>query len=598
MTSKELNYIPEIEFDILNCACKNIGKDKICGFISEKHAVSIENANSLINGLLQKGLISADMELSQSGREILEPYRVKNAVIMAAGMSTRFAPLSYEKPKALLKVKGELLIEREIRQLKEAGISEIIAVVGYMKEKLFYLADKYNVKIMVNEDYYRYNNTSTLMLAADALSNTYICSSDNYFTENPFEQYVYRSYYSAVYAEGKTGEYCIAYDNNDKITQVAVGGRDSWYMIGHVYFDRSFSEKFVSILKKEYADPDVKQQLWEDVYISHIGGLDMYIRKYPYGYVMEFDTLEELRRFDKNYLKDSDSEILKNICSIFECEEDEIVDITVLKKGMTNRSFLFSCKGNRYIMRVPGEGTDKLISRRQEAQVYKIIENKGLCDNAIYLNPENGFKITKFIDGARVCNPDDDADLNKCMNKLREFHNMKLAAEHEFDLFGQIDFYESLWNGKPSIYEDYQETKHNIFLLKDYIGSHAFPYCLTHIDAVPDNFLIYTDDGGEEKIQLTDWEYAGMQDPHIDIAMFCIYSMYGRNQADRLIDIYFENNCPEDVRTKIYCYIAACGLLWSNWCEYKRSMGVEFGEYAARQYLYAKEYYKIARRRL
>lgn len=89
-----------------------------------------------------------------------------------------------------------------------------------------------------------------------------------------------------------------------------------------------------------------------------------------------------------------------------------------------------------------------------------------------------------------------------------------------------------------------------------------------------------------------------MQDPHVDIAMFCIYSLYDRDQVERLIDIYFDNHCPEETRIKIYCYIAACGLLWSNWCEYKRSLGVEFGEYSLRQYRYAKDYYKIVHERL
>ena len=60
----------------------------------------------------------------------------RNAIIMAAGTASRFAPLSFEKPKALIEVKGEILIERQIHQLKEAGISEIIIVVGYKKEQL------------------------------------------------------------------------------------------------------------------------------------------------------------------------------------------------------------------------------------------------------------------------------------------------------------------------------------------------------------------------------------------------------------------------------------------------------------------------------
>ena len=71
--------------------------------------------------------------------------------------------------------------------------------------------------------------------------------------------------------------------------------------------------------------------------------------------------------------------------------------------------------------------------------------------------------------------------------------------------------------------------------------------------------------------------------------MFCIYSLYDKPKIDQLIDIYFEGNCDRAVRAKIYCYIAACGLLWSNWTEYKRNLGVEFGEYR-----YAKDFYRYA----
>ena len=102
-----------------------------------------------------------------------------------------------------------------------------------------------------------------------------------------------------------------------------------------------------------------------------------------------------------------------------------------------------------------------------------------------------------------------------------------------------------------------------------------------------------------------------MQDPHVDIAMFCIYSLYEKEQVDRLIGLYFaperaalpDNSgplraVPADIVTKIYALIAACGLLWSNWCEYKLSLGVEFGEYSLRQYRYAKDYYKYAVERM
>ena len=66
-----------------------------------------------------------------------------------------------------------------------------------------------------------------------------------------------------------------------------------------------------------------------------------------------------------------------------------------------------------------------------------------------------------------------------------------------------------------------------------------------------------------------------------------------QEQIDELIGMYFTEGCNKETRIKIYCYIAAGGLLWSNWCEYKRNLGVDFGEYSLRQYRYAKDYYKI-----
>ena len=60
-------------------------------------------------------------------------------------------------------------------------------------------------------------------------------------------------------------------------------------------------------------------------------------------------------------------------------------------------------------------------------------------------------------------------------------------------------------------------------------------------------------------------------------------------------DIYFEGGVPKNTKIKIYAYIACCGLLWSNWCEYKLDFGVEFGEYSLKQYRYAKDYYKIVK---
>lgn len=267
----------------------------------------------------------------------------------------------------------------------------------------------------------------------------------------------------------------------------------------------------------------------------------------------------------------------------------EITNISVVKKGMTNRSFLFSYGGAEYILRIPGEGTESLIDRKKEAAVYAVLKDSDICDHVVCFHPETGYKISKYYRNARVCDAQNFAEVKQCMDFLRIFHQKKFWVPHTFDLWERIDYYESLWTGE-TIYQDYKAIKSKVRQLKKFIITDKREYCLCHIDAVPDNFLLT----GKE-VHLIDWEYAGMQDPHVDIAMFGIYSFYDRQQMDKLIDFYFQGNCPEQVRIKIYCYVAICGLLWSNWCEYKRMSGVAFGEYAMRQYQYAKEYFEIVK---
>ena len=282
------------------------------------------------------------------------------------------------------------------------------------------------------------------------------------------------------------------------------------------------------------------------------------------------------------------------ICKVFGCKEEDITKIETLKKGMTNRSYVFTINNKKYILRIPGEGTEKLINRKEEAEVYGIIKGKKICDELFYINADTGLKISAYVDNSRCCDSYNKTDLQKCMKKLKDFHNLKLQVGHFFDIYEKIDFYESLWTEK-SMFEDYEITKKNVLSLKAFIDSCKPDFTLAHIDAIPDNFLFSKDKFGNEEIQLIDWEYAGMQDPHVDIAMFYIYSLYKEQKyLDQLIDIYFEGKCEKKNRIKVYCYVALCGLLWSNWCEYKRQLGVEFGDYALMQYKYAKDFYLIA----
>ena len=273
--------------------------------------------------------------------------KVDNAIIMAAGTASRFAPLSYEKPKALIEVHGEVLIERQIRQLREAGIEEIVVVTGYKAEQFEYLKDKYGIVLVHNPDYLTRNNNASIYVAREYLKNSYICSSDNYFLSNPFESDVDESYYSAVYMEGDTGEWCISEDDG-WIKDVKVGGQDSWVMLGHVFWSEPFSRSFLHILEDEYEWPETADKLWEKIYIEHINELPMIIRKYPADFIFEFDTLDELREFDTSYITNTRSEILKKIAGELGVEEKEIRSVKAFKdKDNAAAGFTFET-GKKY----------------------------------------------------------------------------------------------------------------------------------------------------------------------------------------------------------------------------------------------------------
>lgn len=235
-------------------------------------------------------------------RRVWANIKVNNAVIMAAGLSSRLAPLSLITPKPLLKIRGEILIERQITQLKDAGIPEIYIVTGYKAEKFEYLSEKFGARIILNPEYMIRNNHSSIWAARGVLKNSYVCSGDNYFNINPFQSVIEddNAYYAAVYADGETSEWCLDEDANGFINKVTVGGRNAWYMLGHTFWNAAFSENFIKILEAEY-DNDIADKLWEAVFAEHLDVLKMKIRKYPDNVIFEFDNFAELKAFDPDF---------------------------------------------------------------------------------------------------------------------------------------------------------------------------------------------------------------------------------------------------------------------------------------------------------
>lgn len=552
---------------------------EVCGF-------SLGKVNQSIQFLQKEEYMDEEWNLTEKSTKLIDLYKPKKAIILAAGLGMRMVPINTEVPKALLTVKGETLIERLIHQLHEVNVYDITVVVGFMKEEFEFLIDEYNVKLVCNMDYAKKNNLHSLAKVGSDLINTYIIPCDIWCETNPFNACELYSWYMVKNQE--TDNTSVRLNKKYELVKTKLNEMGDT-MIGISYIsldDAGFVAKRIYSMSSQR---EYEHCFWEDVlYVKD----KMIVSPYVFNDAYEINTYEQLRDLDEdNEILNSD--LMNIIKDTIGCEISKIVNIQPLKKGMTNRSFSFEVNSKRYIMRVPGEGTEKLINRKHEYDVYQAIKDENICDPVIYMNPENGYKITEYIHDAHACDSTDFSDVSKCMNKLRSFHNKKLFVNHTFEVFEELEKYESYWQGTPSIYRDYKTTKVHIYELKEFVDAQPKEWGLSHIDSVPDNFLF-----SDDELYLIDWEYAGMQDQHIDIAMFAIYSLYDREDVERLIDAYFDGQCKDLVRIKIYAYIAICGLLWSNWCEYKRNLGVEFGEYSLKQYRYAKEYYRIVKEEL
>ncbi len=559
---------------------------------SESMYVSLGKVNKLFKEALDLGYINAGINytITDKGLEFLNEHKVDNAIIMAAGFGSRFVPMTYETPKGLLHVFDEVMIERQIKQLLEVGISDISIVVGYLKEKFEYLTDKYNVKLIYNPDYGIKNNVSSIYYAQDILKNTYILPSDIYMPKNIFRKYEYKAFYAMEYFKDFKEEWALMLNKDNLITSINPSGdSDSWFMCGPAFFDNTFSLKFKELVNNYYHDSATSDYYWEDILRLNLKQLDIYGRKYPFESILEFESLEELREFDSSYLSFSHSKILDLIMEIFNVQLSDIKNITVLKEGMTNDSFLFEVNNKRYVFRNPGVGSSELINRENEAAVYKVINDLNISDKIIYINPDNGYKISEFIEDSRVIDIENKVEVKLAMDKLREFHNLDLKVNHTFNIKDQIEFYYELVEKANALwYKDIDEVYHNIKQVLKLISNYERPRTLAHIDAVYTNFLIK-----DNEIVLLDYEYAGMADPLIDVAMYSVFAYLKEEDILELLDMYLNEKANSEEIIVTYAYVALAGFLWSLWTLYKQANGEDFGTYGIIQYKYARDYSRI-----
>ena len=162
-------------------------------------------------------------------------YKVKKALILAAGFGSRLTPITLTTPKPLIEVNGKIIIETIIEGLVSNGIEEIYIIVGYMKEKFLYLKNKYNNIIFIENEYYENsNNISSVYCAREFLPESIIIEGDlvvynDQILNSSFE----KSGYNAIYIPDKNcTEWGLEVVNNTIKKCDKSGGKHDWQLIG------------------------------------------------------------------------------------------------------------------------------------------------------------------------------------------------------------------------------------------------------------------------------------------------------------------------------------------------------------------------------
>lgn len=529
----------------------------------------------------------------------------KNAIILAAGKSSRFAPFTYEKPKGLFRVKEEILIERQIEQLQAASISEIYVVVGYMKEKFFYLEQKYGVRLIVNNEFGKKGNLYSLYVAREHFGNTFICCADHYFVPNPFitENPDNRSYRACAYQSGKFREFAVECSDADVITGMTVGGSDSLAMVGHAYMNEKFSGTFRRLMETEINDFGVATMFWEEFYAKHSRQLTFYKQEFDADEILEFDSIEDLRSFDSEFLINVDSEIISNICNTLHCEPNDITNIAVINAGLTNVSFAFDCLGTKYVYRHPGGTAGNLIDR--QAELYSQMNAKKIgIDKSVIKMELSGWKISYYVEEAKNCDYEEEhsdyvrsaeEQLAISMEYLHRLHEVPVdqnsinlfAREYSIESDFAVKEFDDIEEGKKlmriasatkgNLLAEFSEEIQKAERLYAYVQADArrlgYEKVLCHNDTYAPNYLI--DKAGE--IFLIDWEYAGINYGANDIC--CILCRYDwtEEQVERYLKAYVGRELNDDERRFYFAFIPICAFYWFGWGLYKGSVGDDDG---------------------
>jgi len=233
-----------------------------------------------------------------------------------------------------------------------------------------------------------------------------------------------------------------------------------------------------------------------------------------------------------------------------------VIDVSDLKKGLTNRNYLVKTAHHTVVIRVPYADQSQIVHRHHEAQALKLIEHSNLDFETLYFDEASGIKITRYVDDFITFDETTQLDrIVRTAHLMKRLHQINQTIGYLFDPIERYLKYRS--HTQDSLISD-EEAK----LVLDRMSHHTPRLTLCHNDWVPGNIGFTS-----TKDYLIDYEYAGDNDPFFDVMSFITENTLSAQEEAEFLDAYFDEPLTQDERDRLTLYRDVHNLLWCTWAK-------------------------------